>query len=149
MPEISYTIGATLTAIGLLFAIAAVVSWRRGLSSLAWPQTTGVVLTSSLTEAFAMLEVSVPETHNLIYEYEVGGIKYSSNTIAYTHIRKASENKEKYRVGLNVSVYYNPEKPKMSVLEPGVGNANTWTIFGSIILFSIGIALIVLGVMWD
>ena len=144
-----YIFGAILTAFGLPLTILGVVLWQRGLSSLAWPQTTGVVRTSILTEAIHTGEVSVPATPNVKYEYEVGRIKYSSNRIAYGYTREASEYIEKYRVGLNVPVYYNPDKPKMSVLEPARSNtAIGLTIFG-LILFSIGIALMVLGAMFS
>ncbi len=137
-------IGFTLTALGLFFTILGVVIWRRGLGSLAWPQTTGVVLTSSFTEAIYAGEAYVPATFTVRYEYEVGGIKYSSKRIAYGFTREI----KKYRIGLKVPVYYNPDKPKTSVLEPGRSNKGMILTIGGLILFSAGIALMVLGAMW-
>ncbi len=143
----AYIWGVGLTAFGLCMTIFVIVVWRRGLRSLEWPQTTGVVRESRIMD-MALFE-PIPPTPVVRYEYEVGGIKYSSRTVAFGLTRAPSEYIKKYRVGFNVPVYYNPDKPKVSVLEPGRANVIVYlTIFG-LILSIAGIALMLWGAMRD
>ncbi len=65
MPEVAYIFGAILTALGLFITILWVVFWRRALRSLYWPQTNGVVLTSTLIEGYGAKGVFVPPTPNV------------------------------------------------------------------------------------
>lgn len=60
----------------------------------------------------------------LIFEYTVNGVSYSSRTICFTNTKSPMNEvirkfEEKYSLNKIVDVYYNPEKHKQAVLEPG------------------------------
>ena len=126
---------AIFAAYGLLETILGVVYWRRGLRSLEWPQTTGVIRASSIRFKGQSAPI-------VTYEYKVGGIWYSSKRTSFgTSFGTSSKRNISYRVGCNYPVYYNPDKPKMSVLEPGESVLfNFLTILG-LGTFSLGILL--------
>lgn len=47
---------------------------------------------------------------------------------------------EKYPLGLRVTVYYNPDNPEVTTLEPGVGK-------GDWLVLAIGLSMLILGVL--
>ena len=64
-----------------------------------------------------------------MYEYAVGGVSYSSSNISFTADQDsvsgcgfAREALKSYPPGKAVSVYYDPQNPKDSVLIPGGTN---------------------------
>jgi hypothetical protein len=90
-------------------------------ASLSWVQTTGVVVTSRV-------EVSGGETTSVsprvIYQYAVGAQTYQSDQIrAGDHVFKISSSGDayttidRYPVGAQVTVFYNPANPAQACLE--------------------------------
>lgn len=83
------------------------------------------------------IEQSVPASHadNLLphihYSYSVGGNSYSSTLEVPDSIDPSKEYTARYLgkfpAGAKVRVYYDPEQPTHSTLEPGVGG--DWMIF--------------------
>ena len=142
LSELAYILGAIFAPISLLGTIYMVVMWRRGLRSLEWPQTTGTVRASGL------VEIAVPTDHGLSvvnypevrYEYEVGEIKYSSVQIKFG-LGSCMKYLKIYLVGFEVLVCYDPDKPKISVLEPGWSTVDIFTIMIGLILSSSGIVM--------
>ena len=73
------------------------------------------------------------------YSYEVNNTKFINNTIkfgenSYGNRGKAEEIAGNYHIGKKVTVYYDPEKPDRSVLEPGV-TAGSYIVIGIGIFF--------------
>lgn len=90
-------------------------------ASLAWRQTTGTVIRSRV-------EVSGGETTSvsprIIYQYEVNGQTYQNDQLKagdrfwrVTSSQSAYETVDRYHVGLQVTVFYNPNNPAESALE--------------------------------
>ena len=59
---------------------------------------------------------------------------------SYSQQRALEITKRKYPVGRNVDVYYNPNHPKIAVLEKGLG-------FLSFIPILVGLPLLILGIL--
>ena len=63
------------------------------------------------------------------YVYEVNSNEYLSKKIKLTDHRSNNKNYhqkllEKYELGKEVMVFYNPKKPSIAVLEPGLGTGS-------------------------
>ena len=117
--------------IGLFLSVMQIVNWRRALRSAIWPQAIGVICESfSEKKMTPHGETSVAV---IKYEYEVGGTKFSSSQVSFDSLRNEEISLlEKYPVELNVTVYYNPNKHEISVLETGKS-------IGMIFLFVLGL----------
>lgn len=81
------------------------------------------------------------------YQYSVNGESYSSRKIFYgDYLRsnipwRAKKIIKKYAKDETVTVYYNPEKPKESVLEIGVNFVVYKTLFVSALFISLAIVI--------
>jgi hypothetical protein len=106
-----------------------------------WPQATGTVTKSGLDSDDGYRA-------NVIYEYTVNGVGYSSGRIQFgsqtTYIRKSSAEAaiSHYPAGSHLTVYYDPENPAEAVLERTSPGGLEYIISGIIIL--ILMALIIL-----
>lgn len=79
-----------------------------------WPSVTGTVI-KSLYES--SLEVDT-DYFSIKYEYNVSNKKYLSDRLFFSkHYYEPRDYRKKYPVGSSVIVYYNPNKPKESVLD--------------------------------
>tara|TARA_B100000767_G_C19519803_1_gene431955 strand:+ start:121 stop:645 length:525 start_codon:yes stop_codon:yes gene_type:complete len=85
------------------------------------------------------------------YEFKVKDRKYVSDKVSYgnKHFReklKAEEITNRYPIGKKVTVYYENNNPELSILEPKENSNNelliALTIFGSFIIFLIGVLLV-------
>jgi hypothetical protein len=52
------------------------------------------------------------------YEYKVNGNNYSGDCVSFGSAPTASQQNQ-YKQGSSVSIFYKPNKPSVSVLEPG------------------------------
>jgi len=87
-----------------------------------WPGASGMVLTSSVQSRRTGRSVSIFPV--VVYQYEVNGKTYQSQTIRageqFMNVRvigQAQATAARYQAGATVTVYYNPENPAESVLE--------------------------------
>lgn len=87
-----------------------------------WPGASGMVLTSSVQSRRTGRSVSIFPV--VVYQYEVNGKTYQSQTIRageqFMNVRvigQAQATSARYQAGTPVTVYYNPENPAESVLE--------------------------------
>ncbi len=101
-----------------------------GAASESWPTVEGVI-------TFAEVRVHQPSvrdrrelglktryTPRITYRYQVDGKTYENHVIGrygYTSKWASGISRGQYAVGKPVTVYYNPENPAESVLEPGLG----------------------------
>lgn len=80
----------------------------------------------------------------LIFEYTVNGVSYNSQNICFTNTKSPMNEgirkfEEKYSLNKIVDVYYNPEKPKQAVLEPGRRDGLLFAITFLGALFVVGV----------
>jgi hypothetical protein len=100
-------------------------------ASSSWPIVEGKVVASdvererSTSGTGGERRTSTTYKANVFYEYSVDGTKYSSDKVSFgeyssSNQRHARQIVNRYRKGKIVQVYYNPGKPDVAVLEPGV-----------------------------
>lgn len=117
--------------------------------SESWPKADGVVKESEVRSdedsGWTRFKAYV------LYEFTVEGKKYTSSSINYDSMSRSERPAveqlvKRYPKGQPVTVYYQPEDPSESVLEPGLV---TWMVPVSIILclISLGVPLFIL-VQW-
>jgi hypothetical protein len=88
----------------------------------AWPGTMGTVLMSSVQSKHSDKSTSIYPV--VVYQYVVNGKNYQSQTIKageqFFNVRvmgQAQETVNRYPIGAQVMVYYNPANPQESALE--------------------------------
>jgi hypothetical protein len=89
-----------------------------------WPSVTGVVISSEISESYS--DNTKMYSPDVIYEYSVDNIPFTGSRIKSLDGTTSSYNSvmktlQKYQEGGQVNVYYNPEAPGISMLEPGAG----------------------------
>ncbi len=127
--------------IGILFVLEGAYFYQQDTESESWYQTEGVILSSDIyTESG---EHGTMYKANIVYQYQVNGINYTSDDVSTGHLSSSDRNYaqqtvNKYYVGKTVTVFYNPKDPSNAVLEPGA------TIFPYIIIL-FGLLPIIVG----
>ena len=139
-----------ITFVGVGVCIWGIGTLGKAKASSAWPTTGGKVITSKVEKhkktsgSTRKRRRSTTYKAQVLYEYTVDGIRYSSKKVSFgeysssnpTHARQIIN---RYPEGKNVKVYFNPDKPNVSVLEPGV---SLW----SYMPLGIGAVFIIVGV---
>ncbi len=133
-------IGLIIAGIGGVIAGSVLVDLRTAKRSAAWPQVKGKVLTSRVSRREGSYSV------RLEYEYAVDGVQYTSDRIKFgatvtvgSGKEEANAITERYPVGSEVTVYYDPHKPSRSVLEREVeARANFIDVLFAVLLVGIG-----------
>jgi len=97
--------------------------------SKSWPTAKGVVVSSEVDRTYLAGAARFPPAYSakIRFEYAVDGRKYyTSNISSFSVTYNAGYGKalQKYPVGKGVDVYYKPDNPKISILEPGAQLAN-------------------------
>ncbi len=107
-----------------------------------WITTTATIISSEVITK-KNSDSAVVYTPEICYSFKVQGEEYFSNRIRFlsgyesNSSAKAYEVTKKYPANSQVTIYYNPLKPKDSVIEPGVKTEN-------IVFLVIGLALLVI-----
>jgi hypothetical protein len=116
VPAIFIVAGSACLAYGLRAAYT-------GYRATKWPHVQGRVVSAGVEK----LEGGKRTTWrpNVTYEYAVNRTEYSSNTIKPTRValtidEPARKVVSRYSVGSRVTVYYDPDDPAQSLLEPEV-----------------------------
>ena len=118
--------GLVLTAIGVALAIP--FGYRvmtSALESAGWPHTEGTIRESQLVTQ-EQRDGSFVYRVRIVYAYTAQGIEHQGGRIRFGVEDSASPNQdraerwlEEYPPGRVVTVYYDPQAPSNSVLEPG------------------------------
>ena len=128
------------------------IDFWMGFRSKAWPHTVGQVSSAEVKKknrGYWDGEEKITYRAKVIYKYRVSGAWYMGTKIAFGYeggrggveLWKASERAENYRDSNQITVYYNPNDPSKSVLEPGTEYALSpielvgLLIFNGIVIF--------------
>ncbi len=115
-------------AVGVVMLVIGVTGLRRAMASTEWPTTQGEVLTSEVERVRHRHHDRGPSTTfhaRISYGYSVGGEPYTGDRVGIGdygsntnhHARSVVR---RYPVGSHVTVYYDPDRPRIALLEPGV-----------------------------
>lgn len=109
-------LGLILWVAMLLVLINSLYAWYLANQSKLWPKAKGTIESiKSYNNAKKMI---------FEYGYQVQGTVYKNQRIFFSNskqyrLKHIREFRSKYSPGQQVEVFYNPNKPKMAVLEPG------------------------------
>ncbi len=119
-------VGVLAIAVGVFLAwIFGYASFTAGAASESWPSVEGKITASKISE-------SGPHDNRTLrahvsYQYEVNENIHRSDRVDFNSAGMSSSQRgdiqeitRKYPVGRSVTVYYDPDDPNISVLEPGV-----------------------------
>lgn len=95
-----------------------------GIQSSKWPSTSGLVLESKVDRRTDS-DGDVSYKANIKYEYKVEEGTHHSRRIMFGDFgsnisSRARKFVDKYPVGMEVDVYYHPQKPELAAIEPGL-----------------------------
>lgn len=135
---------------GAFFCLIGIKEIQLGQKSSQWPVTEGRII-ESYVERQRNSKIGSSSTNKetkysaeVYYEYQVGGVTYSGNRIAFSGSRSSKNPMyprllvNRYPTGKEVPVSYQPSSPEICVLEPGL-SSSTWIAPG------IGVFIILIG----
>ncbi len=112
------------------------------ITGINWPTTEGTIVLSEVVVTDWTPPDNFPSWYpNVLYRYSVDGQTYESERIEVISAangntdRFAQRTVERYPVGAQVTVYYSPKNPAVSLLEPGLPN-NDPLLFTMFLLIS-------------
>ncbi len=119
-----------------------------GLNSRNWPMTEGKVIHAGIQAHQSTDDEGDTSTTygaSIQYEYNVSGQEIQGTRRSFTEmrtnsVRRAEQILARYPQDSSVTVYHHPDKPSLSVLEPGV---KWWTYVLMIVVFG----LLVFGIL--
>ena len=134
-------IGLIFVGIGGAAVVSALVDLRSGKRTAAWPQVKGKVLTACVVESHS--ESGTSYSASVKYEYAVDGIRHTSDRIKFgwesADEQSAKGTAERYPAGSPVTVYYEPQKPSLSVLEREIQvGSDIFVLLFALVVFGVG-----------
>jgi len=141
---IGYIIAAGISAVILIKFGSDILKTQK---SRSWPTASGTILDSSMEAHHNRDEdgdIKTTYGASIQYKYLVDGQEFQGNRRTFTNVRTSSVRNtekilERYPLGSSVDVFYDPDDPSSSVLEPGVGA-------GTYILLAVAIGFFIFGI---
>ncbi|MCB1138381.1 MAG: DUF3592 domain-containing protein [Leptospiraceae bacterium] len=132
--------GAILLLGSAFFLYRSVFTINDGLASKNWPSTEGTIIEARLEQVRNTGGTTSEKTiAHFFYEYSVNGEQYSSSRLNFFSISGDPVTAAKsHEPGQAVVVYFDPENPDKSVLEPGLPGIFVWLAFGFGLLLFVG-----------
>jgi hypothetical protein len=116
-------IGLALAILGGAFVLILGRGYLRAAETREWDRVPAVIVVSQVGERRLGRDVPEEYTHELVYEYEVGGrffrgerLKRRENPFFKEEAKIAPE-VERWKVGSRVEAFVNPENPEEALLE--------------------------------
>ena len=134
---------------GAIFAVWGIYEFIGGMASEDWPATEGAIVRSGVSVDKGDSKDAEPRyIASVEYDYVVNDYEYTGDRIAFESQSFFEENAakkiiRKYPVGKKVQVFYDPDKPHNSVLEPGTTSNSFLPIVFGIIIMLFGVMAIV------
>ncbi len=135
-----------LVALGVFLIVYSMRSRKKAEASQSWPSTVGRITAAEVKQSVSRDDDDREHYAyypSVEYEYQVAGQTYTGKRIAFggtvatSNPNQAAAQLDRYPVGGEVTVYYNPEKPSEAVLERKAGGF-AWGL-------AVGIVCLVLG----
>jgi hypothetical protein len=128
-------------AIGVAIMLAGVNTYIKGNKARDWAIAQGKVVTSQVNRSVGG---KLTFSGWVVYDYSIMGQSYRSQTVTTAELMniqstgkaEAYAKVAKYPVGTTVSVYYDPNDPKRSVLEI-VGDSSLLMLGGIFVIFAL------------
>ena len=120
---------------------------KRAYESRSWPNTQGTVISSYIDKRShrdSNKRTSIVYTPKIQYQYQVEGKHYTCKRIAFGgesggKRSKAKKVVDRYPSGKKVTVYYNPQDPKVAVLKAGFSWGAILAFLAGGIFFGVGV----------
>ena len=154
LPQI---IGLIISLIGFVLFLLSALAIANSLFAKDWIMTIGKITHSEVYISKSDGDFTATYRPNIIFEYSVFGEKFICDRLYFGVKIMSSGNLvnsrklvEKYPVNKEVAVFYKPDKPKQSVIEPGIHFVLGRLFLISIFLIAIGISMFLNGdlVLW-
>ena len=120
---------------GITFAILGYYDITNSKDSNSWPSTIGEIIKSRVGRRTSLNNEFVHDYADIQYNYMVKSKKYTSNRVSFANSENPVLVVKRYPVGWQVNVFYNPDNPKVSVLEPGFSDLTYMWLGGAVIFF--------------
>lgn len=142
-------LAAVFIIVGLFILYRLFKNMRKANQSKNWMTTPGKVLFSDVDVQYSTNADDEPVKMyqaKVVYEYDVFGMHYEKDRIAFNTGMRSSNYKKHaaiaaaYPAGNSVIVYFNPDDPEDSVLETKVQSPTT-SIFIALVLIAIGLVI--------
>lgn len=143
VPEILEGIQMFFIILGILYILIWLLFLWLGNSAFSWPKTKGTIMISEELQVLRSTNVFP----RILYRYSVNNkviqsrIIFIGHFLAHTPTDYCQKITARYPKDTEVTVYYHPSFPKLSVLEPGSNNRLTISMANKLILLGICIAL--------
>jgi hypothetical protein len=157
------------TAFALILLLGAVISAGAGVAllllakryrtttaaSLSWPSVEGRVTSAAIREGTRRVNDNRMTVYHpeVAYEFEIDGRHYQGRHVDMSQLMgssggmlrqaKAEEIVDRYPIGSDVLVHYDPAQPERAVLVPGGSGGAPTTLIGAIALLVVGIGCLI------
>ena len=142
--------GLVFLVLGVIFLIVGLVATKRAKAAQSWPSMPGTVVRSEVVRhEDTDSEGSTSTSYEPVveYNYSVMGQPFTGKRIAFGanqfNYKKSVEIAARYPVGARPNVYYNPDKPKDSVLETTASGGKLFIILGAVFAAGGLVALVI------
>ncbi len=138
-------VGLIFAFIGLYCLAVGISMGMEGMRAMRWPTARGRIIQAKVEELRTPSKIRIARLClNLDYLYMVGdkileGHRLNSGWRCFASEDFVKKILERYPVGKKVEVYYNPARPEVSLLEPGL----SWSVF-----FFSGLGLVTLSITY-
>ncbi len=131
--------------VGVIIFIFGVYDYKNAQASKDWPFVEGKIVSSAVYKSYSnkkyMYEAKISFTYYLNNTPHTGN-KVSFNDYKASYSSRAEDVVSRYPQGSVVRVYYNPQNPNESVLEPGLGFGSFFIVIVGVIFAFIGTTLL-------
>lgn len=155
------------TGVGVVLAVAGVATLAAALKQLweaagsrRWPSVPGRIVSSDVVDVSRKVQVG-DELEKLVHEHRVeiryefalkgvlvSGIDVGQVPEQSTDERWAQARVAKYPKGAEVRVFYSPEDPTRSILEPGIHAASWIPLLVALAVIATGAGMVLISRLW-
>jgi len=147
--------GGVFFLVGAITLFFVIRNRQKSSASMSWPSTPGTITASSVRENSSTDEdghVSYTYSPVVEYDFTVNNQNYKGKRINYgvsasSSYEKARQETDRFNPGMQVTVYYNPEKPGEAVLEKKVVKSKGGLILGIVFMVLALCTCLISGIM--
>jgi hypothetical protein len=139
--------GIFIQGAGFIMLFIVLMPFINSIKAKNWSTAFGKITHSAVYKSDSMSDSGATYRPDIVFEYSVFGEKFVSakvyygvKTLSSGNLSNCQKLVQKYPANKDVTVYYNPLRPKQSVIEP-------WVHFGLGAIFAVAVCLIITGVV--